>query len=268
MSSLNQMENGVEATAQSISFLNLVKCEVLKLKTLKSTYIAAIISAVLPLLFVALFVVSYKSQKDKPALPDNFIDDLTRLASWATTVTLIISILSVTSEFKNGTAAFYFVHLKRRDFWIWPKLVVLGIYGAILSVIAQIVMIAAAIPGLKSIDLSLNINSHFYAARIGTLFTAIFASIIGAAIAMIIRNQMAAVITALVYTLIIESTIASFLPKIGRFLIGRGNASIALVDQNQGNFSAPIGYLILVAWSALFLFAGIYRLNKTDFKSE
>lgn len=185
---------------------------------------------------------------------------------------LIVGIIMITTEFRHFTTRPTFLSQPHRGRVIIAKMIVAGLMGFIYAVAATLVTIAIAIPWLSAKGITLDWSGH----DLGLVVLAAIAvvtiyAIVGLGIGCLIRNQIAAVITSLVYLLVIESiigglgTLWSWLATIYEYLPGAAASAVTQVDVRNSALLAPwAGGLVLLGWGTLFALLGWLEATSRD----
>ncbi len=161
---------------------------------------------------------------------------------------LVLGVLGVTSEYRYNTITATFLAFPQRSRVIAAKLVVYSLVGLSVAVIAAIVGLAIALPGARIKDMPLPKVGLVVQVVGGVLLAHALYGMLGVAVGVLVRNQVAAILGALAWVFIAEGLLVSLLPAVGRWL--PGGAASAL----QGAYN-PGGHL-LPAWAAVLVLLG------------
>jgi ABC-2 type transport system permease protein len=154
---------------------------------------------------------------DQEALTENWADTLAGNAGLAPLFAVIFGILLMSGEYRHGTVTWTFLATPRRERVLTAKLVVAAFAGIVLAVLAAAVTSAVAVPWLQARDL--HIAAGEYLGDLGGLLVgSAFWGALGVAVGTLLRNQVVAVIVALVWFLVVENLVVALLPDIGRWL--------------------------------------------------
>lgn len=179
---------------------------------------------------------------------------------------LILGILAITNEFRHGTITPTLLVVPDRIKMVVSKLIavlamglVLGLVGSLLIVIPGVV-----ISGARDFDFGEGVGPLLLG---GTVATALNAAL-GLAIGTIVRNQVGAVVGALVYGFMLEDLIGlipgirDFLPEYG---LGGVSQSIALASVTDEDMLGPVSAGLLLTLYVLILTAvGIVLMRRRD----
>ena len=94
--------------------------------------------------------------------------------------------------------------------------------------------------------------------------TALYA-MVGVGLGSLIRNQTAAVVVALVWVMVVEGLLVSFLPEVGRWLPGGAVAALTgVTTENGGLLPMWAGALLFAAYGLAFAAAGTRFVMRRD----
>jgi hypothetical protein len=121
---------------------------------------------------------------------------------------LIVGIILLTTEFRHLTSRPTFLIQPRRGRVIGAKLIVAAVVGIIYAIACTVIVVAVMVPWLAAKGISIGWVSHgVLGPLVGTVFAVTIYAVVGVGIGVLVRNQIAAVIGALVYFLVIEELI-------------------------------------------------------------
>jgi ABC-2 type transport system permease protein len=246
----------------------LIGAEVLKLRTTR-TGVALVGSVVGVVVLISLLV----TLAGDPHSEDFNVRDLLGIAGFAQPFAMILGILAVTSEFRHGTITPTLVTTPDRIRVIVAKLAAHLVAGLVLGVVAVGLCTVIVLGGLSARNVSTGLDTgEVVRIAVGqTLATALWAGL-GVGLGALIRNQVAAIVSALGWTLLGENllqlvpTAGDWVQKYG--LVGVSNALGDVQSQNTGDVLAQVpGGLLLTAYAAAFLIAGALVLRRQDVTS-
>lgn len=229
---------------------NLIRAEVLKLRTTRMFAWSALSALVLVPISVAVAILTAGGTDGGPALDTTEgIRNVFSAASSGTIVVLIIGILIMAGEFRHNTATSTFLITPDRKRVVVAKLAASAVVGAAIAIAASVVTLAVALPWLaaKDIDVSL-LSGDVGLVLLGALTATALYAVVGVGLGSLVRNQTAAVVVALVWVMVIESLLVSFAPAFGRWLPGGAVAALTGVATRDGG--------LLAMWAGAVLFAG------------
>jgi ABC-2 type transport system permease protein len=181
-------------------------------------------------------------------------------ASSAYLFSVVVGIILVTTEFRHFTSRPTFLIEPRRGLVIVAKLVVAAIVGVIYGIVCAALAAAIMAPwfAAKGIAIGWVDNGVLLSMVSDMIVIAIFA-VVGIGVGVLVRNQIAAVISALVYLFVLEPLI-DIIPVIQKaYPYLPGSAAAAITGASRGNLShldALQGGLVLLGWGLLFAVAG------------
>ena len=148
------------------------------------------------------------------------------VAMW---VVLLVGILSVTSEYRDGTIVATFLATPRRGAVVLAKLRVTALLGLMYAVLCTIMGAAGAAPRLAASRVPLDItDAAVVSAVVGSLAATVLFGLAGVGIGAMVRNQTAAVAGALIWFLPAENIVGSFAGwDVARWFPGQAAAAAA-----------------------------------------
>ena len=182
-------------------------------------------------------------------------------ASTAYLFSIVVGIILITTEYRHFTSRPTFLIEPRRGLVIVAKMVVAALVGIIYGVVCAALTAAIMIPwfGAKGITIGWIDHGVLQSLISDVIVIAIFA-VVGIGIGALVRNQIAAVIGALVYLFVLEPlvTIIPVIKNVYPFLPGAAGAAItgASAVRDLAHLDALQGGLVLLGWGLLFAVCG------------
>lgn len=181
---------------------------------------------------------------------------------------LILGIIAVTGEFRHQTVTPTFLATPRRGRVVIAKLISYAIVGVGYGIATILLVLAIALPWLsaKNIDVSLGSNGiPGTLAGVGAA-VAVYA-LLGVGLGALLRNQIAAVVGALVYLFVIEQ-ILSAVPVVRdyyKWLPGGANSALVGTFLPNVKLLEPYqGGLLLVGYGLVFAILGTQLAVRRD----
>jgi ABC-2 type transport system permease protein len=245
----------------------LVASELFKLRTTRTFY--GIVIGALGLVLVIVILAAALAKFSPTDMPRT---DLLHVVTLIQPFALILGILAITSEFRHGTITPSLLVVPERTRFALAKLV-----AAVLAAFA-LALLAYALAGISIVAVLGLRGNHSHGAGDttnlvvgGTLATALFAAL-GVGIGALLRNQVGAIIGSLVYLFVLENLlrlippIKDDVPKYGIGGLGGNGVTGALSDTagDAHHLGQVAGGLLLAAYCAVFLIAGIAVLRRRD----
>jgi ABC-2 type transport system permease protein len=181
---------------------------------------------------------------------------------------LILGIIGVTGEFRHQTVTPTFLATPHRGRVVIAKLLAYAITGIGYGILTIALAIAIALPwaSAKGIDISLGSNG-IPGTLVGVAAGVAVYALLGVGIGALVRNQIAAVVGALVYLFVVEGLVGN-LPGIRDYYKWfPGGANAALTGASQPNITLLAQYqggLLLVAYGLVFAILGTWLAVRRD----
>jgi ABC-2 type transport system permease protein len=247
----------------------LIRSELLKLRTARSfVVICGIGVGITMVIGVAIAIFNNYHPFDNPAGLDQ--------VSTASTVlffTLMLGVLSVTTEYRHGSiAAALLVEPDRRRLLL-AKLIATSIVCTIIGLVTVGALLAIAAPILSGRDIALGISGSDMVKLIaGVAIAGGLTGAMGTGIGALVRKQTAAVVGIIVYLLLLEPLItagtdALLSDSIKNYSIGNAMTELTgtgAVNGLDNPFGQVVGGLILLAWVVAFAAIGALVMQSRD----
>ncbi len=189
--------------------------------------------------FAALFTgFAGQSQNGQPGLPpvgsEQYEQLVFAVSANAAVMLLILGIIGMTQEYRHKTATPTFLTTPKRGRVVIAKLVGYGLVAVpfALAIIATDVLVATVYAGARGAAPSLSADNLRVLAGAG--FALVIFTIMGVGIGALLRNQVAAVVGALVYLYVVEPIISSIPATASAFKWLPGGAVQAMTATFEG----------------------------------
>lgn len=236
----------------------LLRAELLKFRTTRMMYgMGLAMVGLVALGVVGTILTAGRDGRPELATPSAVAEVLSS-ASQGTVIVLVLGILAMTSEFRHGTITSTLLTSPDRRQVVAAKLAASAVVGAIFAVIASVVMLAIAVPwlGAEGVEGSI-VADQLGRAVLGALAATALYGVVGVGVGAVARNQVAALVIALVWIMVVESLLVGLLPDVGRWLPGGAAAALTGAEPPNGGM-LPMwgGGLLLAAYGVAFAWAG------------
>jgi ABC-type transport system involved in multi-copper enzyme maturation permease subunit len=244
----------------------LIKSELLKQRTTRTSLILLGCMVGLILLVVLLHVLSLSTQHLSQQ------DGQLKVVGWGTGIgalfASLLGAMSITSEIRHGTIRPTFLATPRRERVVASKLAAGALTGLAVGLLAETLTAAIEAAGLavRGIHIQLTAANYLQLLAGGAAAGALFAAI-GLGLGAVVRQQVGAVVGLCVWLLLIETTLIGNIPSAGKFAPGAAAGAIAGAIQTQSatKLIAPgVGVLLLAAYAAIAAAAGTVLTNRRD----
>jgi ABC-2 type transport system permease protein len=244
---------------------SLVASELLKLRTARSFIVLSCLAlGLVTLLSLATSLTStYSPEEQTPGI------DLISNASTVALFTLMLGVLSVTTEYRNGTIASTLLVEPNRVRVLTAKLIAVLLSGAAMGLLTAVValLIGEAILSGRGYPLRLS-GSEVIELVAGTTAAGGLMAAVGAGIGALVRVQTAAIVAVLIYLFVVEPVLifvvaASFEPyALGSALSElTGTGEISDIEDPLGQLA---GGLLLLGYAAVFALLGAAVMRARD----
>ena len=181
-------------------------------------------------------------------------------ASSAYLFSVVVGIILITTEFRHFTSRPTFLIEPRRGLVIVAKLIVAAFVGIIYGVACAALTAAIMAPWLGAMGITIHwVEDGVLLSMLGDLVVIAVFAVVGIGVGVLVRNQIAAVIGALVYLFVLEPLI-DIIPVVkNAYPYLPGAAAGAITGASRGNLShldLVQGGLVLLGWGLLFAGCG------------
>jgi hypothetical protein len=243
----------------------LVRAELAKLRTIRLAFgVAATMAA-----FSVLTVVANVTSAGQQGNPQLSADDLPGLVGAPATLlsgaALLLGILGMTGEFRHHTITQTFLTTPDRGRVVAAKLTAYALVGFAVAILGLAVTTAIAVPWMSAKGLSVSLfDGGLGRVLVGTLLAAGLSGLVGVGVGALIRNQVAAVVSVLVWVLVVEGLLVNLVntPGLGKWLPSA--AAAALTNPSGGHLSSWAGGLLFAAYGLGFAVVGTRLVMRRD----
>jgi ABC-2 type transport system permease protein len=238
--------------------------ELLKLRTLRSTWGFALVAALLAGLVTAGNIGGTREpERLEPEFQFRMVLDA---AFPAAILALLMGMILVTNEFRHGTIARTLLAVPRRARLIGIKLVTGAVTGAVLILITLLVVASTAVIWLGILDVPLEHGQAADGAR-RAFVGVVLAGLLGAAIGGAVHSQVGALVGALVWIFVAEPICWVILglldlDGVSSYLPAASLGSVVDSSDEGLRLSGAIG--MALAWTALATALALLRTSRRD----
>ncbi len=265
----------VDARLLKMSFPRVLKSEILKLRTLRSTWIMLLAMLGLFIAFGALAALSTTGQlrSSNGGPPRGFaLDPVTTVLAGAGFAVLVMSVFGVLSgarEYGSGMIRATLSFVPRRLYVLWAKTIALLIFVIPVTLIAAFgafFVVMAVLNGAGSATVAFT-DPDAQRVLFGTAANITGLAIIGLALGMAMRSMPGAIATVIGGVLILPALLTALLPESWRsvlkFLPSNAAAPFTEVTVRADMLALVPGILVFTAWVALSLaIAGVLLVRR------
>lgn len=248
----------------------LVKAELLKLRTVQLPFWLLVTTLLLVALSVTATVLTAGLEGNPIGLDDpGLLATAVASASGGNVLLVVLGILMLTQEFRFGTATPSFLTTPKRGQVVVAKLVAVVLTGAVfavLSVLLALVLsyVLIAVRGGEAV-----LDGAVLEVLAACALVLLLYGPIGVGVGALVRNQIAAVVTALAWMFVVEQLLIALLPEVGKWTPGGATAAVLqlgdLATMGRGDL-LPVwgGVALLVAYAVVFSAAGARLTLRRD----
>ncbi|MGI8535131.1 MAG: hypothetical protein ACR2K2_01280 [Mycobacteriales bacterium] len=230
----------------------LIRAELLKLRTVRLPLWLLLTTLALVLLGVLATVLTAglegaPLERDDPQLLARAVAS----ASGGNVVVLILGILTLTQEFRFGTATPTFLITPKRGRVLAAKLVATALTGLAFAMVSAVLAVGLSAALIPLRDGVVTWDATVLQVLLGVVLVMVLYGPIGIAVGALVRNQIAAVVGALAWIFVAEQLLIALLPDVGRWTPGGASSAVLQL----GDLATTRGELLPVWGGALLLVA-------------
>lgn len=209
----------------------LVNTELLKVRTTRTVWWLLIATLALTALNLSLTVGFAGTQGSPPIDSELTQRNVFASAGAAYLFPLILGILGMTGEYRHQTVSATFLVEPRRGRVLAAKLIAYALMGLLFGIASAALTLILAFPllRLRGVD-TLAAGVDVPAIILASLAATTLYAVVGVAVGALLRNQIAAIVGALVWVLVVEALVINLLPEVGKWF--PGGAAGAMVQAN------------------------------------
>jgi ABC-2 type transport system permease protein len=194
---------------------------------------------------------------------DALRQDLHAVGSGSILVT-VAGMIGMAGEFRFGQADQTFISEPRRGRVLLAKVLVFAVLGLVFGIVASGGALATMWVWFSSNGDTIPFaRSAVWLTLIGAVTSAVLFAVLGVAVGAIARNQVVAIVGAMVWLVVLEPILFQSWSGAAKWLPGQAGEALRRVPQ-EGLLSMGTGTLVLCAWIAAVLAAGHWRTRRFD----
>jgi ABC-2 type transport system permease protein len=239
--------------------VKLFASELLKLRTVRTTWLLLGIGLLVEALFAGLYVGLVSLGEVGP------IREVQTGTGLLMLMMLVLGVLAITTEFRHGTASTTFLAAPRRYPVLAAKLGAVLAAGLLAGLAYVVVNGGLALPLFSEREGNLPPADEIASVYTGVVVSFALLSAFGLGVGAIIRNQVGAIIAALAFFFVL-SPLPELLPgQIGDYFPAQAIGSLHdLPEATEDGLGQVAGGLVLAAWAAGLLLIGTALIARRD----
>jgi ABC-2 type transport system permease protein len=221
------------------------------------------------LVFVAVQVVALilvAGQQGAPSLDQaSTVRTVWGSAGTGSTFVLVLGILGMTTEYRHMTITSTFLATPRRGRVVVAKLVAHAVFGVLFGVACVALTAALAVPLLALKGAATIPTSTILQVLAASVVGLGVYAVVGVGVGSFIRNQIAAIVGALVWVFLVESLVIALLPQVGKWLPGGAASAMLQATSTRGHLLEPwAGGLLFLGYGLAFAALAAVTTQRRD----
>ena len=186
---------------------------------------------------------------------------------------LIMGILIMTNEFRHGTAVGTFLVTPKRSTVLVAKLIAAALAGLIVQIFSFLIALSSGLIALTFFEPHAPVTGELiWKVFRASALSGIVLGIVGVGLGALVKNQVAAVTGAVIWTLIVEGLVVAFVESIGRYLPAGAITGLVDLDFGSNDFNFTIdnylspgpAILVLLGYAAVFSLVAMRTTLRRD----
>lgn len=256
--------------------MKLVSAELRKLTYTKSTYgltLASIFIAVISTVVTPIVIADDESGLFGSLQDQAMVDAVYANAVSSYIFAIILGILIMSGEFRHGTAVATFLASPKRARVLGAKLLVAALAAALMQIISVGIAVLAGWYTLSFFDDVADPSGDvFLNLSLAALLSGAVLGVVGVAIGSLIRNQLIAIVSTLVWLFVVEPIILLLFVDAGKWLPTGAITGMLAIDFQSAAFgvdtsdylSPGVATLVLLAYGTVFSIVALVTSMRRD----
>jgi len=240
----------------------LIRAEWIKLRSVRTTWLLAIVSIVLAVVITALATASVE---DGTAVAERFDLLLTPAPLIVRLFILVLGILAFANEYRYGTIVPTLAAAPIRNELLGAKLVVLGGFGLVLGAVVTLASVVAGVTALSLVGQPVSVfDGEIPRAIAGTVAFYGICALFGVGAGVLVRQPTIAIGVVIPWALFGERALGSFLPNLASYLPFTAGAQLYAVTTRGEPLDPGVGAALFLTWTALLILVGSLLFQRRD----
>lgn len=240
----------------------LIRAEWIKLRSVRTTWLLAIVSILVALGITALATASVQDGAPVAERIDLLLSPAPLLVRL---FMLVLGILAFTNEYRYGTIVPTLAAAPVRNELLGAKLVVLGAFGLILGAIVTLVSTVAGVTALSLVGQPVSVlDGEIPRALAGTVAFYGICAVLGVGVGVLVRQPSIAIGVLMPWALFGEVALGSFLPDLARYLPFSSGAQLYAFTTAGEPLDPGVGAALFLTWTALVILVGSFLFQRRD----
>ncbi|MQA78522.1 MAG: ABC transporter permease [Streptosporangiales bacterium] len=188
-------------------------------------------------------------------------------ASSGSVLALVLGILGVTGEYRHLTITQTFLGAPRRYRVVSAKLLTYLLLGGLFGLVVTAVGLGAGeLALLVAVEPVSPLRGDVAAILGGAVLSHAMYTLVGVGVGALLRNQVVAVVTVVVWTQLVENMLVGMFPPVGRWLLTGASSAVVRYGESTGLALLPVwaGALLLAGYAAVFGAAAYATTTRRD----
>jgi ABC-2 type transport system permease protein len=242
-----------------------IRSEWIKLRTTRANIVLLLLALFVPVLLTALVTGTAPLDTLPDDTPANRFSLALAGAGIGDTLLGVLGVLVIGSEYRHNTIRVTFAAVPRRLRVHWAKAVTVAAVSLVVGLVAvsSSYLVGSVILGARDHGVSLS-DSGVPRSLVGAVVLAVLQGLVGLGVGTIIRATAGAITLLVVYPVVVEALLVTFVPSVGKYLPFAAGTALQSSDGATDVLSPLAGGAIFVAFTAALLIVGGWLLQSRD----
>jgi hypothetical protein len=242
-----------------------IRGEWIKLRTTRANIVLLLLAIFVPALLTALVTASAPLD----TLPDDTIANRFSLtlagSNIGNTLLAVLGALVIGSEYRHNTIRVTLAAVPRRRRVHLAKIAVVAVVALVVGAVAvaSSYLVGSTILGARDHGVSIS-DPGIARSLVGAVVLAVLTALVGLAVGTIIKATAGAITLLVLWPVLIESLLVTFLPGVGKYLPFAAGAALQSADGAKDVLSPAVGGSILALFAAVLLVVAGVVLQRRD----
>lgn len=173
---------------------------------------------------------------------------------------LLLGVMLLAGEFRHGTITQTLLVTPSRWKVLAAKIIMAAFLGLSFAIVAELFALVLGVPLLMAKGVEVSFDHDATRLVGGTIGAMAITAVLGVGVGTLIRNQVAAIITAFGWLLLVETVLIGAIQEQAKY--APGQAIAAIVGDSENLLSARAGVALALAYAAALLAAGQFVFSR------
>jgi ABC-2 type transport system permease protein len=244
---------------------NLIKAELLKLRTTRTFWWSAVAALIFVPASIALAMSGAGSGVAAGLDSDTGFRNVIAAASSGGVIVLLMGIMLMAGEYRFNTVTSTFLITPDRKRVVGAKIAAASLAGLAIAALASLLTLAIALPWLshRHVDIAAH-STDIVLVLLGAIAATAISGMVGVGIGALATNQTFAITVTLIWAFVVEALVVGLAPDFGRWLPGGAAGAMSGASTYSNLLPVWAAALLFTGYGAAFALAGSRLVLRRD----